>query len=102
MKKAPNPWGLYDMMGNVMEYVGSNPDLFEIRPRPVTDPFSELSQEGVFGMFGGPYFGWPSLLRSANQSGASDVTRLPRDKSMGSALGFRLVRTLTDDEAARW
>lgn len=101
-QKEPNPWGLHDMMGNVMEYVASNPDLFELQPRPVTDPFGELSQEGIFGMFGGPYFGWPALLRSANQSGAMDVVRLPRDKSMGPALGFRLVRTLTEEEAANW
>ena len=84
-EKLPNAWGLYDMLGNVAEWIhdvnsGRSPEY------PATDPFGEIGiKESERTIMGGPALGWPSILRSAN--GLPSVARSPAD-------GFRLVRTL--------
>jgi formylglycine-generating enzyme len=102
-QKTPNPWGLHDMMGNASEYLASNPDLFDLKPRPTADPQAILDGSAVFGVAGGPYFSWPSILRSSNVSGVVSYFKFaPQRDVMGAGLGFRLVRTVTPQEAAAW
>lgn len=103
-QKKPNPWGLYDMMGNANEHIASNPDDFELTHDPWIDPARVISSAGIFGASGGPFFSWPSLMRSAKSPLWQGLLNQNYDQRIvkGAGLGFRLVRTLTEDEAAKW
>ena len=85
--KRPNPWGLYDMHGNVGEWVLD----------PYSDDYSSaLSQEdanrGNYGsgsyrvIRGGGWYGGARYLRSADRYYWGPGNR-------GGDVGFRLVRT---------
>ena len=83
-RKAPNAWGLYDMLGNVWEWVqgwhGTYPD------GTVTDPQGEPHSESGRVFRGG---GWTS-----NAVFCRATHRLTSPATTGfSNLGFRLVRT---------
>ncbi len=85
-QKLPNAWGLYDMLGNVQEWIhdvntGRSPEY------PASDPFGEIGiKENQRTTMGGS-LSQPSMLRAA--LGLPSVARSPAD-------GFRLVRTLPD------
>lgn len=87
IKKA-NPWGLYDMTGNVNEWVQ---DIYNTRLLGGKDPLQTVSgsldQRGapVHVIRGGSWFGSERLLRSAYRGGG--------DARGESTIGFRLVRT---------
>lgn len=102
--KKPNPWDLYDIMGNAEEFVASNPDEFEVGFEPQVDPGNLLSDAGVFGSSSGSYFGWPSLLRSGRLPFPVYAMHPDVDQRAikAAAYGFRLVRTITEEEAAAW
>jgi sulfatase modifying factor 1 len=93
--KQPNPWGLYDMLGNAWEWVdyaftGLGLDYGEGTPdQPLTDPMgkSELDGDERRGTKGGAYFLVPCNCRPAQDLGDSGINR-------GPAYGFRPVRTL--------
>jgi formylglycine-generating enzyme required for sulfatase activity len=80
----PNPWGLYDMHGNIWEWVE---DRYESYPAgPVVDPM-------------GPFIDW---YRANRGGGWNNHARLCRSSNRNadppdhcaSSLGFRLLRTI--------
>ncbi len=87
----PNPWGLYDMHGNIKEWVS---DWYDIYPTsPQTDPT-------------GPSYGTQKVLRggdfSANSSEAAELRSASRRASVPTAElfsnGFRIVIELDESE----
>ena len=82
-RKAPNGWGLYDMLGNVWEWVGDWHGDYPGGRR--TGPSGPSSGSGRVFRGGGWYFhAW--VCRSANRDRASPGSR-------DGSLGFRLLRT---------
>lgn len=80
----PNPWGLYDMYGNVwewcMDWYGN------YGTSPVTDPMGPES--GTMRIRrGGSWFGYGDSCRSSNRSSGHPATRY-------QTTGFRLVREI--------
>ena len=81
-RKAPNGFGLYDMLGNVREWTG---DWYGNYPRTVTDPTGPAA--GTYRVFrGGSWLGEALWARAADRG-----TEAP-DGRYGN-LGFRLART---------
>ena len=81
-RKAPNAWGLHDMLGNLWEWTG---DRYGDYPGgSVTDPAGPRS--GSYRVFrGGSWSGFAGICRSANRSRNSPGSR-------NYSLGFRLLR----------
>jgi formylglycine-generating enzyme required for sulfatase activity len=82
----PNAWGLYDMHGNVREWVA---DIYQGAP---TDGTVWIDNEGENSsrdrvIRGGSWVNSPRNLRSAYRDRDGPVDR-------GSSLGFRVARTL--------
>jgi formylglycine-generating enzyme required for sulfatase activity len=83
-QKLPNPWGLYDIHGNVFEWCQ---DLYALygNEKVVSDPVG--SAQGVYRVFrGGSFTNPPSSVRSAYRATDQPVSR-------ADSLGFRVVRT---------
>ena len=82
-QKAPNAWGLYDMLGNVYEWVQ---DRYGRYPGgTVTDPVGpESGSDRVFR--GGDWLSYARFCLSAHRFGRSPGNRL-------AFVGFRLLRT---------
>jgi formylglycine-generating enzyme required for sulfatase activity len=81
----PNPWGLYDMHGNVWEWCLDRFDLY--LDRDMTDPVGGYAM--VDRVYRGGSWGVASrYCRSANRDGGNPNDRL-------SELGFRLIRSLS-------
>lgn len=83
--KKPNPWGLYDMHGNVSEWVS---DVYgDYESSKVTDPKGANESFGRYYVFrSGNWYGKAEDARSAARKKAKSDTK-------GDMLGFRLVRT---------
>ncbi len=105
-KKKPNPWGLYDMHGNVSEWVLDqyDPDFYKTLKAAgvVTDPWNRATKPYPHSVRGGSWDDDASTLRSAAR-GQSDrgwkatYPQLPKSiwhLSDWTKTGFRLVRPL--------
>ena len=83
-RKLPNPWGLYDMHGNVWEWCQ---DWYEPygSEKVLSDPMGPA--KGAFRLLrGGAFFHRPSDVRSANRGSTQPGLR-------SFDLGFRVART---------
>lgn len=85
--KEANFWGLYDMHGNVWEWVQDYYD--EYPESPVIDPTGpDFVSEEIRVRRGGSYHDYPGTLRSANR----DYMWQHGGGAMCSQVGFRLIR----------
>jgi formylglycine-generating enzyme required for sulfatase activity len=108
-KKLPNPWGLYDMHGNVVEWVLDQyqsdfyPSLSaSATGAPVSNPFNKPVTLYPRVVRGGSWDDDAPALRSACRRGSRDVWKimdpqLPKSywfHTSAQFLGFRIVRPL--------
>ncbi len=102
--KKPNPWGLYDMHGNVMEWTADQfvPDYFQRLQGPAANPFVRPETLYPRCVRGGGWDSGPDRLRSAYRLG-SDPTWQQQDPQLPKSiwyltdtpwLGFRICRPL--------
>jgi formylglycine-generating enzyme required for sulfatase activity len=116
-KKKPNPWGLYDMHGNVSEWVLDqyDPDFYatgkdKVLKNPLAIPLTEYPRV----VRGGSWDDKPEALRSAARRG-SDEEWKQQDPQLPQSIwyftdalgvGFRVVRPLNEpsaeEKAAKW
>lgn len=91
-KKLANRWGLYDTLGNAYEWgaeaSGFSPEF------PALDPFRDSHPTEGRTWLGGAFLGTPSTVRAAKSPGLGH-------RGVGFT-GFRLVRTISEAEAAKW
>jgi formylglycine-generating enzyme required for sulfatase activity len=102
--KKPNPWGLYDMHGNVMEWTADQfvPDYFKRLKAGATNPFVKPQTLYPRSVRGGGWAGDAAQLRSAWRLGSDSAWEL-QDPQLPKSIwyltdaqwvGFRLARPL--------
>lgn len=107
--KKPNAWGLYDMLGNVSEWVLDQyqPDFYATLEKGVKDPVNVPKNRHPLIVRGGSYKDPAKELRSANRI-VSDLNWNRRDPQVpksrwwnadASFTGFRIIRPLQQPSA---
>jgi len=87
-EKLPNPWGLYDMHGNVFEMCADYFDKDYYQQSPVDDPAGP--QKGAYGVIRGGSWLWKAVdCRSAMRSIADPATS-------HYMVGFRAAKTIEE------
>jgi len=84
-QKDPNNWGLYDMLGNVFEWVNDQIDGLGYGGLPITDPIGPEGHPNRRALKGGSVIAMAALCRSAAFFEAGLDSR---------GEGFRLARTI--------
>jgi len=112
-EKKPNPWGLYDMHGNVAEWVLDQyvPDAYKkFAGKTVKNPIVPVTKEFPVVVRGGSWMDDPEMLRSAARRGSHPDWKM-QDPQIPQSIwyltdapfvGFRVVRPLrlpTEEEA---
>ncbi|MCB1231628.1 MAG: SUMF1/EgtB/PvdO family nonheme iron enzyme [Verrucomicrobiae bacterium] len=107
--KKPNPWGLYDMHGNVLEWCLDQykEDAYEGIKDGAENPFVRPTTLYPRVARGGSWYDTPDLCRSAARTGSSEDWKvqdpqLPKSiwyHTDATWLGFRLVRPLEVPDA---
>ncbi|SIQ33257.1 formylglycine-generating enzyme family protein [Maribacter ulvicola] len=100
--KQPNPWGLYDMHGNVAEWTIDHylPEIYESRKKKTTSPVEFTHSTYPRSVRGGSYDDDPEYLRSAARLGSNENWKMrdpqfPKSKWWNTDapfVGFRIVR----------
>jgi len=100
--KKPNPWGIHDMHGNVMEWTADRyePDYFKLIAKTTTNPLLKPTRLYPRAVRGGGWDDDPEKLRSAARRGSAPEWKfqdpqLPKSlwyHTNARWLGFRIVR----------
>ncbi|WP_128548686.1 formylglycine-generating enzyme family protein [Larkinella soli] len=101
--KKPNPWGLHDMHGNVMEWTLDQyiPDYYAQKAKgTVTEPYAKVTQLYPNSVRGGSWDDEPLVLRSAARTPSDPSWKVldpqtPKSEwwlTSASFVGFRVVR----------
>lgn len=114
-QKKPNPWGLFDMHGNVAEWVLDQltPDGYQGRAKPCRNPLVVPQDIYPRVVRGGSWTDDPDLLRCAARRGSTSDWKMGDPQipqsiwyhTEATFVGFRVVRPLrvpTAKEAARY
>ena len=92
--KRPNSWHLYDMMGNVLEWVHDEEKGKTGAAGPWIDPGGSMTAYMYRQTRGGSVVSWPRLLRSASRSlGFTSEFHAP-------TIGIRLARSILQGGSA--
>ncbi|MFS4415455.1 formylglycine-generating enzyme family protein [Maribacter sp. 2307ULW6-5] len=101
-QKKPNPWGLYDMHGNVAEWTLDQyrPTAYKDRGKDVRNPWERPKTEYPKVVRGGSYDDDPEYLRSAARTASAEKWKMrdpqfPKSKWWNTDapyVGFRVVR----------
>lgn len=105
-RKKPNPWGLYDMCGNVVEWVLDqyDPDYYQrcASSGSVVDPWNKATKPYPHSVRGGSWDDEAALCRSAARRGSDRAWKM-QDPQLPKSIwyfsdaqwvGFRIVRPL--------
>ncbi len=107
--KAPNPWGLYDMHGNVAEWTLDRYTTGGYEEGPAEDPWVRPAALYPRTVRGGSWFDDPDRLRCAARTGSDEQWKmqdpqLPKSiwyHTDAQFLGLRVVRPLETPTAER-
>jgi formylglycine-generating enzyme required for sulfatase activity len=101
-RKKPNPWGLYDMCGNVVEWVLDQYDADYYQHSPVQDPWDKATKPYPHSVRGGSWDDEAAMCRSAARRGSDRAWKM-QDPQLPKSIwyfsdaqwvGFRIVRPL--------